>query len=250
MFFLGLDLAWSPRNRSGVALLQGGAEGAEVLDVRLLGGDAEILDYVQAHVQQEAAVIAIDAPLRVQNQRGCRTAEKALNRVFRTYQAMTHPANRQLLEYGGVVRGEVLVQGLAEMGFALMSTLNQKPGERQIVEVFPHAAMVAIFGLDQILRYKAKPKRSRLERLQEWQRYQNLLRSLSNHDPWLRGQEKILDQEVNLLRGQNLKNYEDQVDALMCGYIALFGFRWGKLRCQSFGCDAEGAIFTPVPKAD
>ncbi|NJK65001.1 MAG: DUF429 domain-containing protein, partial [Synechococcaceae cyanobacterium SM2_3_1] len=167
MFFLGLDLAWSPRNRSGMALLQGGGEGAELVDLRLIEGDDEILAYVQAHVEQEGAVIAIDAPLRVQNQQGSRTAEKDLNRVFRAYQAMTHPANRQLLEYEGVVRGEVLVQGLTEMGFTLKSTIAQKEGERQILEVFPHAGMVAIFGLERILRYKAKPRRSWAERLQE-----------------------------------------------------------------------------------
>ncbi len=250
MFFLGLDLAWSPRNRSGVALLQGGAEGAEVVEVGLIGGDDEILAYIQEHVDQEGAVIAIDAPLRVQNQQGSRTAERDLNRMFRTYQAMTHPANRQLLAYEGVVRGEALVKGLAEMGFTLLSMIDQKERQRQILEVFPHAAMVGIFGLDRILRYKAKPQRSWAERVQEWQRYQTLLGTLQDRDPWLRGQEKLLEQEVKLLRGRKLKDYEDQVDALMCAYIALYGFRWGTLRCQSFGSDEEGAIFTPVPEAN
>ncbi|NJK64323.1 MAG: hypothetical protein HC921_17965 [Synechococcaceae cyanobacterium SM2_3_1] len=71
--------------------------------------------------------------------------------------------------------------------------------------------------------------------------------TLQAQDPWLRGQVKLLDQDVTLLRGRKLKDYEDQVDALMCAYIALYGFRWGKLRCQSFGSDEAGAIFTPVP---
>ncbi len=251
---IGLDLAWSARNPSGVATLEveiGDPQAPNLTghlrDNRLLQTDQEIVDYIQAQAGGDPCLVAVDAPLRVPNPSGQRRAEAELNRVFRAYAAGAHPANRRLLAKNGQVRGEALVQALSRYGFREQASIEQGSLARQITEVFPHSAMVSLFGLSRSLPYKARPRRAWLQREQAWRLYQQHLRALASADPSLQGHEPLLQVEVGSLRGRQLKNYEDQVDALLCAYIALYGFRWGSRRCHSFGNLQEGHIFTPLP---
>ncbi len=254
---IGLDLAWSPRNPSGLATLQVLGDLTEdpsgqnltgcLLDCRILQTNEEILDYIQTQSGSDPCLIAVDAPLRVPNPSGQRRAEAELNQVFRAYEAGAHPANRQLLEKNGQVRGEVLVQALSSYGFQEQAHIERGSLTRQITEVFPHSAMVSLFGLRRTLKYKARPKRTWQERQQAWHLYQHHVQSLTTANPALSGQEGLVQVQVGSLKGRQLKDYEDQMDALMCAYIALYGFCWGCERCHSFGNLQEGHIFTPLP---
>ncbi len=245
--FIGLDLAWSPRNPSGIAVLQGSGHTATLTDIDTVLTDAEILQWIDTYSGEGSVWIGIDAPLRVPNATGRRRAEADLSDYFRQYHAGAHPANRQLLTRNGQIRGEALVAALAERNILYTTHVDQGSTARQVVEVFPHPAMVSIFNLDRILKYKSKPKRARDQQNQEWIRYQTYLQRLTHQDPALQGHEEFLAQDVTQLRGQQLKGYEDQADALMCAYIVLYGWRWGSSRCRVFGSLEEGSIFTPVP---
>jgi predicted RNase H-like nuclease len=246
---IGIDLAWSARNPSGAAVIAGDGAGGALVDVALLGGDAEVVAYVERYAGDGPAIVAVDAPLRVPNETGRRPAEAALSRAFRRYEAGAHPANRRRLAVDGVVRGEALVAALARRGFAHVPAVEAGVSGRLVVEVFPHPAMVALFGLGRTLKYKAKPGRTPEMRLAEWRRYLACLRALAAADPPLRGHEPFLARDPASLRGRRLKDYEDQADALVCAYVALYAFRWGSARCRVFGTLDDGAIFTPVPAA-
>ncbi|MDX2272761.1 MAG: DUF429 domain-containing protein [Cyanobacteriota bacterium] len=252
---IGLDLAWSPNHPSGIAVIKGVTSGGKVMggiltDSRILQTDQEISNYIlQQGGEAPWVVVAVDAPLWVPNPSGQRRAETELNQIFRVYQAGAHPSNRQRLSYGGKVRGESLIANLAEGGFVYRASIQPDWVGRQLTEVYPHPAMVALFGLQRTLKYKAKPQRPWAERQQAWQDYQQHLNQLGESDPWLRGQQSLLAKKVEDRRGRALKNYEDQVDALMCAYIALYGLRWGSQRCRTFGDVEEGSIFTPIPSS-
>ena len=246
--FIGIDLAWSPRNLTGAAVLRGDAGGADLIDYGLLGDDAAISAYIARHAHERPVLVAVDAPLWVPNETGRRPGEAEIGRAFARYQAGAHPANRSRLAFDGIVRGEALVAALAARRFVHAPEVAAGVPVRQVIEVFPHPAMVALFGLDRTLKYKAKPRRSTNLRLSEWRRYQTYLAALASADPPLHGQTALTTQDVAALRGHRLKDYEDQVDALMCAYIALYAFRWGAARCRSFGTFDGGYIFTPVPE--
>ena len=246
--FIGIDLAWSPRNRTGAAVVRGGAGGGTLVDSALLGGDPEIAAYVATWAGTGAAIVAVDGPLLVPNETGRRPGEAELSRAFGRYQAGAHPANRRRLAIDGVVRGEALVATLAAHGFTYAPAIAAGARAREVVEVYPHPAMVTIFELERTLKYKAKPKRGAGERLAEWRRYLAYLDGLADADPPLRGQSALTEQDVAALRGRRLKDFEDRVDALMCAYIGLYAFRWGAARCRVFGTSDGGSIFTPVPK--
>ncbi len=250
--YIGLDLAWSPRNLSGAAVIQSRslAQGGQLLDVALLDTNDAILRYVQRYVQSAQPLgsqvwIAVDAPLRVPNLTGRRQAEAQISQAFRVYHAGAHPANRHLLMRDGVVRGEALVAGLQALGIPYKTQFE--PGSHAVVEVFPHPAMVTLFELSKVLPYKAKPKRDWATRLGAWRQYQRHLAALKTADPALTDVDGLLAQDVEALKGKKLKNYEDQMDAVMCAYIALYAHRWGSERCRVFGTFADGSIFTPVP---
>jgi predicted RNase H-like nuclease len=247
--YIGIDLAWSDRNQSGAACLLGDRAGATLAEPPALLGDLEtIVAYVERHAVAGPAIVAVDAPLLVPNLTGRRPADAALSAAFRRYEAGAHPVNRRLLARDGVVRGERLVALLAARGFRHVERIDAGADGRLVTEVFPHPAMVAIFGLERTLKYKARPGRSTEARLAEWRRYHAYLIALSDADPPLRGHEALVHTEVAALNGRALKAHEDRVDALMCAYIALYAHRWGAARCRTFGDMREGYIFTPVPE--
>jgi predicted RNase H-like nuclease len=247
MKFIGLDLAWSPRNPTGGAVIEGDERGGRFIDAALLSDDASLIAYVEQHAGDGPAIVAVDAPLWVPNETGRRLGEAELGAVFAKYQAGAHPANRQRLAFEGVVRGEALVAALETRGFVHAPMIEAGKAVRQVIEVFPHPAMIALFGLQRTLKYKAKPNRSRDAIMAAWQQYRGHLRDLARADPPLHNHEALLEADLSNLRGKRLKDYEDCIDALMCAYIALYGFRWGAARCRVFGTMEAGYIFTPVP---
>jgi predicted RNase H-like nuclease len=246
---IGIDLAWSPRNRSGAAVVRGDAAGGSLIETALLGDVDEIAAYIAHHAQPGSMLVAVDAPLCVPNQSGRRPAEAELGRVFGRYEAGAHPANRRLLgRYcGGAVRGEVLVAALEAMGIAYAPAIAAGAAARTVTEVYPHAAMIGLFGLERTLKYKVGRRRSRATRLEAWRHYQQHMLALYGAEPALHGHAPLLAQDVAPLHGRALKAYEDQVDALLCAYIALYAFRWGAARCHTFGSLEGGSIFTPLP---
>lgn len=245
MKFIGLDLAWSTRNPSGVAVLEGCESGAELKRSGVLGSDTEILAFLDDHTGGPC-LIAIDAPLSVPNLTGRRPAEAKLAAVFGRFQAGAHPANRTLLgRYnGGVLRGEWLRDALAERGVRDAPADVADPEARICLEVYPHAAMVALFGLGRTLKYKQKGQgRATLDAA--WGEYHRHLASLVGAEPPLTGLEALLDADPSTLKGRALKSHEDEADAVMCAYIALYAHRFSE-RCEVFGSVEGGYILTPT----
>jgi predicted RNase H-like nuclease len=202
---------------------------------------------VLQHASDGAALVTIDAPLWVPNATGRRRAEAEIAAAFRPYRLAAYPANRTRLAVGGVVRGEALVDRLATHGFVHHAEVAAFTSVRQIVEVFPHPGMIAIFDLSRPLPYKARPHRTLADRHAAFQQFQHLIKSLEAATPALRGTGALLAQDVYGLGPAALKRYEDELDGLMCAYIAHYLWRWGMARARVFGNMEQGYITTPVP---
>ncbi len=248
MRFIGLDLAWSMRNATGAAVIEGEAMAGRLIATQLLSNDDSVIQFVQMYAGTEPAIIAVDAPLIVPNITGRRPAEAAIGAVFARFQAGAHPANRQRLASNGVVRGEALVARLEALGFVHRADVEPHAPARQVLEVFPHPAMIALFNLDRTVKYKAKAGRSNEQRLAEFMRYQSLLRSLETHEPALHSGDTLLHQDISTLTKARLKDYEDVLDGLMCAYIAHYLWHWGMTRARVFGTFEQGYITTPIPQ--
>jgi predicted RNase H-like nuclease len=255
--FIGIDLAWSGKHPSGLAALEYDPS-AQTTSLLPLPSETELTDdQIIAFVKQMAGdahtvIVAIDAPLAVPNLTGRRSAEARLSLAFHSFQAGAHPANRQRLGAynGGEVRGEVIVRRLNALGIRHTPLISPRQPTRQVFEVYPHPAMVVLFGLSRTLKYKRRGP----GRLDAFREYQSHLRSLRTALPIL-----CLPESLNLLseknleqRGAKLKAYEDQLDAVFCAYIGLYYWYWGIERCHVFADSADdyakGYIVSPIDK--
>jgi len=246
MLFVGIDLAWSEKNGSGIAILRGDKNRAEFIAADICHSDEEIIKYIERNVGVRNAFIAIDAPLIVPNKRGRRVAEKLVGILFGKYDAGAHPANRERLSrWSGKIRGEEIAKRLEKMGFSHDPYVKKFEESRKFFEVYPHPSMVVVFNLSRVLKYKAKPKRDYRFRWSEFRSYQKHLKNLERAKPALFLPEEITEKDVGKMKGRALKDYEDLLDAIFCAYIAYYC--WYKPEnCEILGDMREGYILTPV----
>jgi predicted RNase H-like nuclease len=239
--FLGIDLAWSARNVSGVAALQLHNGRATLTEMPIaLRTDEHILAFVARHADRTPLLVAIDAPLCVPNQTGKRKGDALISKAFGKYGAGAHPANRTILgKYnGGVMRGEALIAGLAALDVQHTPHFPAQGSVRCAFEVYPHAAMIGLFGLARALRYKRKGGLSRAAQESAWRQYSDHLAALQDATP-------PLDLPTPLLQVAWSKAEEDKRDAVLCAYIALHCWWHGSAFWQVYGTLEEGYIVAP-----
>lgn len=240
MHFVGLDLAWGERKPTGVAVVD---DDGELLLVTAAVSDDEIVEALGDWVAGDC-LVAVDAPLIVSNPAGNRPAEAALNRDFARFDAGAHPSNTGKPEFRDGTRG-------ARIARRLGLDMNPRSGRtRRAIEVYPHPATVALFRLGRTLKYKNKPGRD-LEQLRgQLIMLMSLLEGLAGAQPALRlttsaGWRELRDVVERAERKSQLRVVEDQVDAVLCAYLALFATRRPDL-VTTYGDFETGYIVTPT----
>jgi predicted RNase H-like nuclease len=269
---LGIDLGWQSQP-SGLCCLAWQAESLTLLDLTCAPTHSEVLAWVdgwapevavetvlesetseltpepapepapESTPEPESTVIAVDAPTLITNPTGMRTADRLAHQHFGRYHAGCYPANlgrpfaAQTVAFG---------QSLAARGFVHAPAIQPQQSGRYQIEVFPHPATVNLFGLEQIIKYK---KGRLAERRQGLIRYRDLILSVL---PTL---EPKLDLATPLAQvpttGVALKALEDQLDSLICAYVAAHWWYWGLERNLVVGaadpavCAIEGYIIVP-----
>ncbi|WP_145225161.1 DUF429 domain-containing protein [Rudaeicoccus suwonensis] len=240
MHFVGLDLAWGERNRTGIAVLDDAGVLRHLLSVR---SEAEIVEGIAAYVGG-GCLVGLDAPLVVPNENGNRRAERELNRDFAAFDAGAHPSNRANPAFRESTRGARIC---AQLG------LDMDPdskGRLRALEVYPHPATVALFGLGRTLKYKNKPGRSIDQLRSELLALTGLLESLSTASPALqllshRGWRELVESVQAATRKAQLRYAEDQVDAVVCAYVVLLRQRRPE-SITTYGDFTDGYIVTPT----
>lgn len=185
----------------------------------------------------------MDCPLAVPNVGGLRECDRLVNRFYRRFEAGVYPANRRNLGRYGGLRGEGLAAVLAAEGFSLDP---RGSAARRVIEVYPHAAMIALFGLRRTLKYKARQGRGYPERWRELEELQRHLTGLSRAQPAFHIEDGVLGRSPRGLRGGALKTLEDALDSLVCAYVALLYAVAGFRRCAVFGDGPRGHIVIPM----
>jgi predicted RNase H-like nuclease len=242
MRFVGVDLAWGGRRPSGVVALD--PEGT-VVGEGWATTDEELSGFLAIH-DQDGAVLALDAPLVVNNPAGTRRGcEGELQRRYGRVGAGPYPTNLELL--GGRVRAMELVRRSPRPYL----TVPRDPGRRRgwwAVEVFPAPALVELGGLARALRYKKGPPEARRAGLAA---VAVVLGRLAGADPPLRlDPAGLLARELGRLerlRGAGLKAVEDLADAHVCAHVGLWWWAHGPAATLVAGDDATGAILVPRP---
>lgn len=240
MHFVGVDLAWGEKRPTGLAVLDANGRllhlSAQTTDETI---EAALAPYVEGD-----CLVAVDAPLVVTNPSGNRPCEAELNRDFARFDAGAHPSNTGKLEFGSTPRGARLAKLLG---------LDMDPSSRRrrrAIEVYPHPATVALFRLGRTLKYKNKPGRRLIELKSELLRLIGLLEglaaaevpmTLSGHEGW----RSLVDDVEIAQRKSDLRRAEDQVDAVVCAYVAMYAERRPE-RTTTYGQFKTGYIVTPT----
>lgn len=242
MYFVGIDLAWSRNNGTGLAVLEGDKDHAKLIEYNVRYTDEEIINFVSIICKNNNALISIDAPLIVPNEDGRRFCEAEIGRLFRKYNAGAYPSNRKIFNsfYGGI-RGEELSKKLEYLGFKQNPYITQFEESRSFFEVYPHPSMVTLFNLEKILRYKAKPKRDYETRYNEFDKYIDKLSNLKD----LTIKKNILQEDYRKYKSKRLKFFEDVLDGIFCSYISYYAWK-NPEKCKVLGDMDNGYIMTPV----
>jgi predicted RNase H-like nuclease/ppGpp synthetase/RelA/SpoT-type nucleotidyltranferase len=238
--FVGIDLAWGERAPSGLAVLD---ESGTLVHLSRATTEAQIAEALSEYVADEC-LVGIDAPLVVTNATGNRPCEAALNHDFARFDAGTHPTNTGKPEFSGGPRG-------ARVATLLSLPIDPvQPADRGAVEVYPHAALVALFGLGRTLKYKQRTNRPfpllhaemlRLIALIEGLEHARLPLRLAGSASW----SAVVAGVAGATRKGELRHAEDQLDAVVCAYVAMLAARRPEL-ITVYGDPETGRIVTPT----
>ncbi|HIK08780.1 MAG TPA: DUF429 domain-containing protein [Oscillatoriaceae cyanobacterium M33_DOE_052] len=207
----------------------------------------DILAWVDAVAPNpQSAIVAVDAPTIITNATGMRTADRLTHKYFGRYHAGAYPAS---LRSRFADRTVALGRSLGDRGFAHAPTIAKRTPGRYQIEVYPHPAIVNLFGLNQILKYKKGPLAHRQLELAKLHQYIGEI--LPRLEPPL-APDTIgkIPQVQTKLTLKTFKAIEDQLDALLCAYIGAYWWYWGEERNLVLGNGAEGYIVIPAARAE
>ncbi len=245
MKFIGIDFGWYSQ-ASGLCSLQWekGTLRLQALERKLFLED--IFSWCDRLIQEsEPALIAVDAPTLIPNETGMRVPDKLTHQYFGRYHAGCYPAN---LKRPFAERTVGFGLSLEARGFLHAPTMIPQTVGRYQIEVYPHAAIVQLFQLERILKYKKGRIAERKKELKKLQQYiQEILPQLT---PALNlGEFKnSIAQPLEKLKGTDLKALEDQLDSVICAYIGAYWWYWGTSRNQVLGDQTTGYIIVPSLK--
>ena len=204
--YIGIDLAWGEKNYSGFCVLCEDKNRLKTLDVKLLKTIDEIVLEIQKYSDSKLHV-GVDAPLVVPNETGNREIEKNFNKDFARYKISMLPANKKLLtKYSPKIRSEELFKRLTDLGFQ-----RDYNSDKVIFEVYTHSTISMLFNKHKILPYKRKKGRNTEFIKEQLAIYKKYLSSVVRSHA-------IFKEDISTCRGQNLKDYEDKLDAITCAY--------------------------------
>jgi predicted RNase H-like nuclease len=190
-------------------------------------------------------MIAVDAPTLIPNAAGMRLPDKLAHKHFGRYHAGCYPANlgrpfaQRTVDFG---------LSLEAQGFAHAPVITPQTLGRFQIEVFPHPAIVHLFGLTRILKYKKGTLAER--RLELMKLRQHILDTLPTLEPALNFSSVPLCASFLpeiAATGAALKAVEDQLDSLICAYVAAHWWYWGSDRNWVLGDATTGYIVVPAP---
>lgn len=182
-------------------------------------------------------VAAVDAPVIVPNQTGQRRCETEISRAFWRYKIGAHSSNRGRVEFDPP-RAATLAE---RFGWSVDPALHGSVDVPVCIEVYPHPAMVGLFGLAERISYKSGPSRAEgfAQLIQHLASIGEL--GLSEFPRWAELSRVVADPKPG-----DLSRIEDELDAILCAHLAwLWRNRPNSLHV--YGSVEDGYIVAPPP---
>lgn len=264
---LGIDAAWTASHPSGVALVSGSGrewrcvalspsyaafiklgEGQTVdWSRRAEGGCARVSTLLGAARRllsgENVEIVTVDMPLATVPIVHRREAEDAVGKSFGAYACSPH--NPSKTRPGPI--GERLREELEAEGFAL-NVKGKAAGPRQLLEVFPHPALLKLVKPDPCYRipykvskttryWKGDSRDIRLRKLLA--EFRKILNAL---EEFVSPIQLRIPEPAEIATFSSLKPYEDALDTLVCAWV---GIKHAQGETKAYG-DDTAAIWIPV----
>lgn len=241
MKFVGIDLGWV-NGASGLCCLQLRDNHLQILDITIELEHRAIFNWLEKWISsQEPALVAVDAPTIIPNPTGMRLPDKLTHKYFGKYHAGCYPANlnrpfaHRTVDFGNKLKVK---------GFVHASTITSRQLGRYQIEVFPHPAIVHLFALDKIIKYKKGKLADKKDGLKHLRNY--IINVLPQLEPKLiLKQDFLLPDIPNKVSLKTLKAIEDCLDSLICAYVAAYWWYWGEEKNMVLGDETTGYIVVP-----
>ncbi len=262
---LGIDAAWTEKEPSGVALIEGSpgswrcvavapsydsflarAEGVLVdWSIKSRGARPDVGRLLSAAETllggQELAVVTVDMPLSTEPMTGRRAADSAISSAYGGRGAAVHSPSA---ERPGPI-SDRLTRDFAAAGFPLATGTTPAGTPNRLVEVYPHPALMTLTGANYRLCYKVSRSRRYWPNSTPAERRANLLgqfhRILSALKDEVRDIHLELPDAASAVSTSGLKRYEDSLDGLVCAWV---GAKYLEGTASPYG-DHTAAIWVP-----
>ena len=234
MRFIGIDLAWTTKNETGICVLDDGGNILH-LSAEVYSND-EIIEIIQ-EFYQHPTFVAIDAPIVVPNETGSRPAESALARdLIHNHRIRAfHCSRSYLTKHYGSIRAEVIALKLTDdKNFKI----GYFQGEDCVVETLPTGIIAGLFPEHAPFKYKIKKGVSTQFAGEELIRLASLFEE--------NGLLNELAINPQLKYSKNLhKHLEDQIDAFLCAYMG-YRIQYKGTKVLIYGDYSNGFILLPL----
>ena len=262
---LGIDAAWTERQPSGVALIEGDqnlwrivclapsydafvaySQGVPVdwKAPNFRGSRPDITALIKSAkdmITTGLSVVAIDMPVATVPFDSRRAADTAISKAFGSRGCSTHsPSTTRPGRLGRSIMSQLNAEG-----FPLATVSSPRPSARCTIEVYPHPAVLSLLRQDYRVPYKVSrssrywPNTSIAERvsmlLTEFHRINAALRAVLGTEPI------VLPPSRGVATLAALKRYEDALDALICAWV---GVEFLEGAVSAFG-DGSSTIWVP-----
>lgn len=244
MRFIGIDLAWTNKNESGICVINEKGK-VEYLDAARFSNE-DLLEILQGF-GAERLCIGIDAPLIIRNEEGSRGAEgELMKQRINGYALRLFNANRKFMmrTYGqmrGVDLADLIVTEIEHTH--IDKQLSQS--KNVLMETFPSGIIPGLFPEIHPVNYKLHRKTPFNETRDEMIRLLERLKLIETFEKHVHGLIDYLDIDLVSINKKNYKNLEDKVDAFLCAY-GLFAVFKGYADLKTFGDLEHGFIALPV----
>ncbi len=234
MRFIGIDLAWTTKNETGICVLDDRGNILH-LSAEVYTND-ELIDIIQ-EFYQHPTFVAIDAPIVVPNETGSRPAESALARdLIHNHRIRAFHCSRSYLtkHYGGIRAEEIAQRLISDMNFKV----GYFQGEDSVVETLPTGIIAGLFPEHAPFKYKIKKGVSTQFAGEELIRLASLFE-----------ENGLLDElaiNPQLKYSKNLhKHLEDQIDAFLCAFMG-YRLQYKGTKVLIYGDYSNGFILLPL----
>lgn len=237
--FLGLDMAWAPRNSSGGAVMELTEDGdVKLTSAASMRAHEDILGWVARNRGRSGCVLAVNAPMIVENTGGRRPCDVLLEKHFAavdSYQVNTVNASQP----------RMMGRALMRMGF------DPHPGAEgdRLIETYNQPTQVLLFDVERPIRLKIGPVGSRKEAVD---RFRELLyEKLGDANPRLVDSpalDALIDADLPSSNGSRVGELEERLEAVLCAYTAAYLYVRGPEACAMLGDLNEGYLLIPMSR--